>query len=305
MKGTIVGLLLTGAAVALVAISVPPGPPPAQADGAPAQATPRSRTFLAVADSMVVKGYPDLNFDSEDNLCILYFDSDRWGVLEQWGLVRFDISDLPRDVRIVSAELELWATVRIEGVNPATQFVTRITGPWEESQVTWGNKPGDSTPGDGCDVGDIGQYYQWDVTAVVEGWYRGTYPNYGLMIRPQSPAYNGRFYSSRESAVDPVLRVSYLPMTPTPTRAATGTPTPTRTRTPMASRTPTPTMTRSRTPTATATRTRTRTPTATRTRTATPTATTPRTRTLTPTEPPGGSSTPEPAKIHLPAAYRR
>jgi hypothetical protein len=268
MKATIVGLVLLVVAVAFGALLAQPGPLPAQAGGAPAQATPSSRTYLSIADSMVVRGYPDEEFGYEDSMCVLYYDSTTWGVLEQWGLVRLDVSDLPRGVRIVSAELELWSTVRVEGENPATQFVTRITGPWEESTVNWGNKPGDSTPGDGCDVGDIGRYYKWDVTAMVEGWYLGTYPNYGMMIRPESPAYNGRFYSTRESAVDPVLHVYYAPMTPTPT--------------------PTPTVTRARTYTPTASR----------------TATRARTRTPTPTRTPRATWTPVPVKLHLPLTER-
>jgi hypothetical protein len=280
MKAAIVGIVLLISAVVFGALLAQPGRLPAWADAAPDQATPSYRTYLAVADSMVVKGYPDDEFGSEDSLCVLYYDSSRWGVLEQRGLVRFDISDLPSGVRIVSAELELWCTTRIEGVNPATQFVTRITEPWEEATVNWGNKPADSTPGDACDVGDAGRYYQWDVTAMVEGWYQGRYPNYGMMMRPESPAYNGRFYSTRESAVDPVLRVYYTQPTPT--------------------RTPTPTVTRTRTRTATSTAT----PTVTRTRTRTPTPTRTRTPTQSPTDTPRPTWTPVPLGIHLPAVLR-
>jgi hypothetical protein len=138
-------------------------------------------------------------------------------------------------------------------------------------------------------VGPLGQY-TWSsaqMVADVQGWLDNPANNFGwLMLGDESVFLTAKRFDTRESANPPVLAITYIGGTPTPTVTppATATPTATSTGTPSA------------TPTATATAT------ATATGTATPTATSTATATATPrpTPTPRSAPTPRPRPTPLP-----
>ncbi|MCS7039269.1 MAG: hypothetical protein NZP34_06675, partial [Caldilineales bacterium] len=123
-----------------------------------------------------------------------------------------------------------------------------------------------------------GTFTSWDVTADVQGFANGSFPNYGWLITGQATA-NLLYKLASSEWLDPPsalpeMVIEYLlapGVVPTPTPAATATPTPTPTATP--SPPPTETPTPPPTPTATPTPTETPTPTATPIPTDTPTPT--------------------------------
>jgi len=88
-----------------------------------------------------------------------------------------------------------WASfsVFMKGRSSAsTVNLHRITEPWAENSVTWNNfGPGD---GDGYDSTVLGSFepgavgwYTLDVTALVQDWVNGVYPDYGESAGQRRP----------------------------------------------------------------------------------------------------------------------
>lgn len=133
-------------------------------------------------------------------------------------LVQFDLSGIPAGATINSATLELYNTTA-----PASSYavdVMRNTATWNETAVTWTTKPAYNatyvaqiTP-----TTAIG-WKIWTVTSAVQGWYGGSYTNYGFTVKPdtQSGNTNVRYtFATRENATTgnrPILRVNYTPAT--------------------------------------------------------------------------------------------
>lgn len=126
-------------------------------------------------------------------------------ILERNGdnnpLVRFDLSSIPANSSFASATLSLYNTVSSSHSGtkdiPRRIRLFRVLKEWKENEATgdnasagtaWaarGMKPGedyDDTPETYADVVNEG-WYDWDITALVQGWVRGEYPNCGLVLR--------------------------------------------------------------------------------------------------------------------------
>ena len=89
----------------------------------------------------------------------------------------------------------------------------RITGDWEETTVTWNTRPSNTTPGELVfnDIED-GIWLELDVTAMVQDWLDGTYPNYGFcFLRVSSISAFWQFYTKEYSNPDfhPKLTLDY------------------------------------------------------------------------------------------------
>ena len=94
----------------------------------------------------------------------------------------------------------------------------RVTGSWSSTGITWNNQPGRESARlatASCD----NRKYVAEVTDLVCGWYKGSYPNYGVMIKPTNP--NADNYAAWElcssdhsnSNMQPWIQVMYYPMT--------------------------------------------------------------------------------------------
>jgi len=159
-------------------------------------------------------------------------------------LIQFDLSPIPPGATITSAILELNATYALDDVN-LTINAYRLKRPWVADQATWAEaSTGDSWGDGGANntttdraAGAIATFttaggdpwIPFDVTAVVDQWFRGLLPNHGLVLRGVNtggPA--GRsLYSFVHSAAGamaarPKLTITYETGTPnTPTRTQT------------------------------------------------------------------------------------
>ena len=132
--------------------------------------------------------------------------------------------------------------------------------------IFWSTQGGDfsATVSASQSVGPLG-HYMWSsaqMVADVQGWLDNPASNFGwLMLGDESTNLTAKRFDTRESTSPPVLAITYIGGTPTPTvtptATATATPTATSTVTPSA----TPTATATPTPTATATSTPSPTPT--------------------------------------------
>ena len=115
--------------------------------------------------------------------------------------IEFDLSSLPSDREIANATLSLYCYNQ-EGES-AEYAVYRVTEPWAEGEgayhsgeveptapepwITWNRQPSfDSTQAYATEFIAPGSAPRWinlDVTKLVENWYDGSLPNYGIVLR--------------------------------------------------------------------------------------------------------------------------
>jgi hypothetical protein len=193
----------------------------------------------AEADTTLDLYQPGVNFGANPMLQVVE-DS------RQEILLRFDLSEIPRDAIITSAQMYLYFGER-SAVDTITAAVYAVNRHWVEYEATWGQAavgqawsaggangvPGDrrGEPAAITLLTGLG-WASWDITALVQEWVSGALPNEGVLIRGEAGVHPYVRYSaySREyvdAGKRPYLSISYFIPTPTPTPTPLYTPTPT------------------------------------------------------------------------------
>ena len=176
-------------------------------------------------DTYLYKWKANWNYGASDTL----FVSNRFADSYARGLIRYDLSGIPRGARITSAILELyqnWAgggggTVSIHHLNADWLEGTNTGGSgtgatWDEREpgVSWGSAGGDlsstvyaSTTLPSATLG----YFQWDIAALVEKWVAGEIDNFGLVLEPEPALTDVKFTSSDDAdpTRHPKLAITY------------------------------------------------------------------------------------------------
>ncbi len=118
-----------------------------------------------------------------------------WGD-EYHSLLQFDLAGMPSRAR--SASLELYRNDR-RGA-PVGMFLDRIVEPWSwTDRLWWADRPAAvQWRQDPLPPAPLNAWYSIDVTDLYNAWMDGTYPNYGLQLRPTSnwPEVFNVFWSS-------------------------------------------------------------------------------------------------------------
>src|SRR3954454_1548512 len=238
----------------------------------------------------------------KSNALGLHFFAGETGMNElRRGVLAFDIANnIPSGAVITAASLSIHMS-RAPTTNPYAMELHKLLADWGEGTsiapgeegdgapatpidatwrhrffdtIFWGTQGGDFSASVSASqmVGGVGQY-TWSsaqMVADVQGWLDQPASNFGwLMLGDESVFLTAKRFDTRESTSPPVLAITYVGGTPTPTVTPTATATHTATGTPTTTATPTATSTV--TPSATPTATATSTPTA--TATSTPSAT--------------------------------
>jgi len=131
------------------------------------------------------------------------------------ALLRFDLSSIPPGATIDEARLELWAlgwgaadiTIGAYGIS-GTVTISETTWVDSQSGVPW------ALPGAGDVVLDrrpdpesvlttagILRWYSWDLSALVQQWVSGLFPNNGVLLRQDFYAPFSFIFASHESPV--------------------------------------------------------------------------------------------------------
>lgn len=149
-------------------------------------------------------------------------------VYQEKAFIEFDLSFIPNNGVITSAELDLYAdnpTTTFVG-NPSTpmngtnnaSYLRRITSPWNEYDVTWNNQPGATSANEvilATSTSTTQDYLNINVATLVQDMV--SYGNYGFLIEPVSttPSNSMIFRSSDyvDSTYRPTLRVCYTGVT--------------------------------------------------------------------------------------------
>ena len=128
-----------------------------------------------------------------------------WGDL-YYSLIQFDLSNRPRHARTVHLELFCFTQ---RGIGTTAIYVDRITGQWDwqtqgtgsdHQRLWWADRPpaeqltSISQP---QPAPTVGQWFVIDITDLYNKWQDGTYPNFGVQLRPAPGGDNrwAEFYS--------------------------------------------------------------------------------------------------------------
>jgi hypothetical protein len=165
----------------------------------------------AVADSYIASNRPTQNFGNDALFLGYDLEGDNFGA--ERILVQFNVGGfVPADAIINSAELELYLVFSSpDPDSPMGTDLRRLASSWDEYTVTWDNEPAWGEIRSSADVGDLEQFYSWDVTGLTADWVTGAEPNYGMeIIGDERIQERERAFYSREAAQNfPLLRVDY------------------------------------------------------------------------------------------------
>jgi len=171
-------------------LSLPYPPERALPPPAPWSVQGTLKTFQAVADAEVRQGHPAENYGITSTMSAGYDDYTPEKRLIQRALLRFDVSTfLPPGTTVHQATARLYMVGYCD-TGSRTFQAYRIAENWSELTTTWNSQPS-FAEGYGSTTIPIGPttfgWYSFDVTALVQAWVNGDYPEDGIMIRgPES-----------------------------------------------------------------------------------------------------------------------
>jgi hypothetical protein len=97
--------------------------------------------------------------------------------------VKFPITSIPEEANIIEAYFKMCvAAVGFAQPNKVTPYA--VTEAWTQDTVTWDNQPAFSTTilSEGMNIRKSGQYV-FDITEIVQKWYKDKVVNYGLILK--------------------------------------------------------------------------------------------------------------------------
>lgn len=131
-------------------------------------------------DAKVTMSAPDTNIGDGEWLSAGYNTADTCR-----AYLQFSLNLLPENAVITSANLGLvyWYTI---SAAIAPIGVYNVEAAWSESAVTWNNQPAFATTVEyavNVPAGETDGFLYWHIGELVRGWWDGTIPNYGLVLK--------------------------------------------------------------------------------------------------------------------------
>ncbi|MEZ4299828.1 MAG: DNRLRE domain-containing protein [Polyangiaceae bacterium] len=130
---------------------------------------------------------------------------------DHWSLYNFDLSAVPAESQVV---LAVFSTYVSWNEAHAEVRLHRITAPWEELTVTWQNFGGTASWDPSVIASFDGHGYGYkssDITALVQGWRAGLFPQHGLLMEEDPVALHSYFAGESSTAgIRPSLYVCYV-----------------------------------------------------------------------------------------------
>jgi len=130
-------------------------------------------------------------------------------------LLSWPTTDIENDALVLSATLTLRQTVTSSVARPIS--VHRVLRAWNANATwrraggaAWNTPGGDYSAAVATATAGTATDVSWDVTALVAGWYNGTIPNNGMLLRLTNPGQSATFHSMQaDPARRPILHVTY------------------------------------------------------------------------------------------------
>jgi len=164
-------------------------------------------------DSFADSYSSDTNNGNREYICIGNFP----GPLMARGYLQLDLSSLPADAVILSADLKLYQYFTF-GTQDFIIGIHRITDNWDENTITWNNQPDYHPMSESTSFITVAEitWLSWDITSLLQGWLDGNITNYGVVLKDSDEALGDTYimcYSS-DYPDDPTLRpkveITYL-----------------------------------------------------------------------------------------------
>ena len=127
-----------------------------------------TETFNPNSDAYVDEENPDINYGISNIKLI----TDNYNTGKKYSYLKFDISTIPSEMIITSANLYLWCYARQGGGYTRIYAYSVENDDWNESTITWNNRPGAVTLLSEHS-GDTLAWWNWDVKAFVESEHGG------------------------------------------------------------------------------------------------------------------------------------
>jgi len=154
----------------------------------------------------------------------LYVRNSEWGTSEL-TVIKFDLSDIPADASIKSAQLKLHGYSHPDGGDVSAYYVRDDS--WREPGLTYDKRPNISNTLTWT-VEDISSYswYSWDITEDAIDAFHDDKMLTEALIWGNTTEYGSICFGSRESGWPPKLVITYaIPTSPTPTPSVAPEPT--------------------------------------------------------------------------------
>ncbi|HQA07068.1 MAG TPA: DNRLRE domain-containing protein [Syntrophomonadaceae bacterium] len=169
-------------------------------------------SILPFQDAYVSEWYASQNFGGEIALFVSQYlkpgDDYR-------SLLQFNVDKIPPASTIEEATLELTIYRNEVSGKPINVTVHRLLGSWNQYSVTWNNQPKAKSTPDGVVTifsGPPDGKVRIDITDLVIGWYDGSIPNHGLLLKGNERNNNlvgFRSTNFEDREVWPVLHIKF------------------------------------------------------------------------------------------------
>ena len=187
--------------VSLVATLLASMLPAGSARAAPAAASAITVDIPATEDALAIESIPTFNGGG-----VPYFVmSSRPNGQFDYNFIKFDLSVIPVSATVSAAQLQVHMNVV---ANDLSIEMGRADGAWDESTLTWNNRPAVTWSGlsqTATVIGDV----NWPIKSLLESWLDGSLANNGLTLRGLNPGTGAVLASTKDGLVPPKLVVTY------------------------------------------------------------------------------------------------
>ncbi len=165
-------------------------------------------TKYPTKDAACFSATPDMNFG---NSIFLAVQNQSGANGYAASLLFFNLSSIPSDATILSANLRLYCFNNTDGVVLRIERLEE-TPSWTETGVTWNNMPYGTFPPPPYYFEILHtQYESYDVKEIVQGWVSETNENNGFQLITTTSEASATFYSNEQgNNYTPKLIISYL-----------------------------------------------------------------------------------------------
>ena len=131
-------------------------------------------------DLYVTKRYPDKRFN--DFHLLIGNGSDADFIYRSY--LQFDLSTVPNDAMIVSAELKLFKYSSVNTVDFSIG-IHKVTDDWTINSISWYSQPTfNAIPEDTIlSTSSKNIWLSWDISSLMQGWIDGSIDNFGVLLK--------------------------------------------------------------------------------------------------------------------------
>jgi hypothetical protein len=153
--------------------------------------------YAGTTDCHILEWGPDNNTGGNDILEVCRYPQNQQND-DKYGLIRFDVSQIPADAEIINAVLQVYYTGVRNGTAEKIVQCHLVTASWNEgsgiglngqsgSGATWNLRPAFvTTILDSQILGaETNNWYSFDIASEVSMWVQGSTPNYGVLLKPE------------------------------------------------------------------------------------------------------------------------